>query len=134
MKADSELASAILRVAFGIMFLAHGLLKFVVFGLAGTAGFFDSVGFPGWLAYVVTPLEIVAGIMLIAGFQTCRVSLAMIPILLGALYVHIGNGWVFSSPNGGWEYPLFLLVVAVVVILQDNSTYSIINSSQKEIK
>jgi putative oxidoreductase len=134
MKVDSELSSAILRVAFGIMFLAHGLLKLVVFGLSGTAGFFDSVGFPGWLAYVVTPLEIVAGILLIIGFQARRVSLAMIPILLGALYVHIGNGWVFSSPNGGWEYPLFLLVVAVVIILQDNSSYSITNSSQKEIK
>jgi putative oxidoreductase len=41
-----------------------------------------------------------------------------VPVLAGALWAHSGNGWVFSNPNGGWEYPLFLIVTAVVVALQ----------------
>jgi putative oxidoreductase len=125
MKIDTELSACVIRVALGIMFLAHGLLKLLVFGLAGTAGFFDSVGFFGWLAYIVTPLEILAGIALIVGFQTQIVALSMIPILLGALYVHAGNGWVFSVPNGGWEYPAFLLVTTIAVVLSGGGKYSI---------
>jgi putative oxidoreductase len=39
-------------------------------------------------------------------------------VLFGALWVHSGNGWVFSAAGGGWEYPLFLIVVSVAVALQ----------------
>ena len=42
----------------------------------------------------------------------------LIPVLLGALWVHSGNGWVFSNANGGWEYPLYLVVISLVVALQ----------------
>ncbi|MCI1011346.1 DoxX family membrane protein, partial [Pseudomonas oryzihabitans] len=50
----SSYAPLLLRLALGAMFLAHGLTKLLVFTLPGTAGFFASVGFPGWLAYPVT--------------------------------------------------------------------------------
>jgi putative oxidoreductase len=114
---NNDYAALVLRLALGVMFLTHGLLKFFVFTLPGTAGFFASVGFPGWTAYVVTPVEVLAGLALIAGFQTRWVALAGVPVLLGALAVHAGNGWVFSNANGGWEYPLFLVVVAMAVAL-----------------
>ena len=118
MKPDTtDYAALTLRLALGAMFLSHGLLKFFVFTLPGTAGFFESVGFPGWTAYIVTPAEVLAGVALIAGFQTRWVALAAIPILFGSLAVHTGNGWVFSNPKGGWEYPLYLLVTAAVVAL-----------------
>lgn len=112
-----DYASLLLRLTLGGMFLAHGLLKFIVFTLPGTAGFFESVGFPGWAAYVVAPAEVLAGVALIAGFQTRLVALAGIPILLGALAVHAGNGWSFTNPKGGWEFPLYLVLTAVVVAL-----------------
>ena len=112
-----NIATLILRGSLGIMFIAHGLLKVMVFTLPGTVQFFESVGFPGWMAYVVAYSEIGGGILLIAGVYTRAVALAFIPILLGSLMVHIGNGWVFSSENGGWEYPAFLTVIAVVVAL-----------------
>ena len=112
-----DYAALLLRLALGGMFLAHGLLKFLVFTLPGTAGFFESVGFPGWTAYIVAPAEVLAGVALIAGLWTRWVALAGIPILLGSLSVHAGNGWVFSNPNGGWEYPLYLVATAVVVVL-----------------
>ena len=80
------------------------------------------VGLPGFLAYVVFAAEAVGGILLIANVATGWVSLALVPVLAGALWVHSGNGWVFSNANGGWEYPLFLIVVAVVVALQAFAT------------
>lgn len=108
---------AILRIALGVMFLAHGLLKVLVFTLPGTAGFFESVGFPGFAAYIVAPAEVLAGVALIVGFRTRLVAAATIPLLIGALSVHAGNGWVFSSANGGWEYPAYLVVAAIAQAL-----------------
>jgi putative oxidoreductase len=114
-----QAGNALLRVSLGIMFIAHGLiLKFFTFTLAGTAQFFVSIGLPGPFAYAVFLAETVGGILLLLNFRTRWVALGLIPVLLGAAWVHIGNGWVFSNPNGGWEYPLFLIVISVVVALQ----------------
>ena len=114
MNNQTETAALLLRLALGTMFVAHGLLKVMVFTLPGTAGFFEQVGFPGWFAYPVTVTEVVGGVLLIAGVAVRPVAIALLPVLLGATYVHFGAGWVFSNPNGGWEYPAFLTVAAVV--------------------
>jgi len=119
-----DIAALLTRLALGTMFVAHALLKIMVFTLPGTAQFFESVGFPGWLAYVVTFAELAGGILLIAGFCTRKVAIALIPILLGALYVHAGNGWLFTSKNGGWEYPAFLLVITIVQALLGSGRYT----------
>jgi len=115
---------ALLRIALGAMFLSHGLLKALVFTLPGTAGFFESVGFPGFLAYVVVPAEVLAGIALLVGFRTRLVAAATIPLLIGAASVHIGNGWLFSSANGGWEYPVYLVVAAVAQSLLGSGAFA----------
>ena len=114
---NTDYAALILRIGLGTMFVAHGLLKVMVFTLPGAAGFFEQVGFPGWAAYVVTYAEIGGGLLLLAGIGVRTVSLALIPVLAGALYVHFGSGWVFSNPNGGWEYPAFLIVASIVQAL-----------------
>jgi len=53
------------------------------------------------------------------------VALALIPILLGATWVHIGNGWVFSAANGGWEYPVFLIAASLVQSLLGDGKYAL---------
>jgi putative oxidoreductase len=112
-------AAALLRVSLGVMYLTHSVvLKLFTYGLAGTAGYFASIGLPGSLAYVVFAAEAVGGVLLLLNVATGWVSLALIPILGGAFWAHAGNGWVFSNAGGGWEYPLFLIVVSVVVALQ----------------
>ena len=57
------------------------------------------------------------GVALIFGFYARVVALVQILILLGALMVHLPNGWMFANANGGWEYPLFWASALVVLIL-----------------
>jgi putative oxidoreductase len=112
-------AAALLRVSLGVMYLTHSVvLKLFTYGLAGTAGYFASIGLPEGLAYVVFAAEAVGGVLLLLNIATGWVSLGLVPILGGALWAHAGNGWVFSNAGGGWEYPLFLIVVSVAVGLQ----------------
>jgi putative oxidoreductase len=120
MQIDLHRAGAtLLRVALGIMFIAHSVvLKYFTFTLAGTAQYFASIGLPAFLAYVVFALEAVGGVLLVLGIRTRWVALGLIPVLIGAAWVHLGNGWVFNAPNGGWEYPLFLIVISLVVAAQ----------------
>jgi len=122
---NAAYAALLLRLSLGVMFLSHGLLKVFVFTPAGTAGFFASLGLPGWLAYPTMGLEIAGGILLIAGLQSRLVSLALLPILIGSLWAHSGNGWLFSNPNGGWEYSLFLTVAAFTQALLGDGAYSL---------
>jgi putative oxidoreductase len=108
----------LLRVSMGVMFLAHGLLlKVMTFGPAGTAGFFQSIGYPAALAYIVIAAEIAGGIALILGVWVRLVSLLFVPILLGAVWQHAGNGWLFGAPGGGWEFPAFWTVALLVQAL-----------------
>ncbi len=105
----------LLRVSLGVMFIAHGLiLKYFTFTLAGTAQYFESIGYPGVLAYVVFAAETLGGIALVLGFQTRLVAFALIPVLIGAMLEHVGNGWLFNAQGGGWEYPLFLIAASAV--------------------
>lgn len=115
--AHTAYAALILRLALGVMLLAHGLLKVLVFTPSGTAQFFQSVGLPGWLAYVAIAMELGGGLVMLAGYRTRLVALGLVPLMLGAAGVHWGNGWVFSVPNGGWEYPAFLAIALVVQAL-----------------
>ncbi len=121
----TEYGAALLRLALGVMFIAHGLLKPVVYTMAGSVQFFEAVGFPGWLAYVVVAAELIAGMLLIVGYRTRVVAAATLPILLGAALVHLPNGWVFSAPNGGWEYPVFLAVAVIAQMLLGNGALAL---------
>ena len=114
---NSDYAAFLLRVSTGILFLAHGLMKVFVFTIPGTVGFFDSLGLPAVLAYLTILAEVGGGILLILGVATRVVSVALIPVLLGATWVHSGNGWSFSAAGGGWEYPLFWTVAQASVAL-----------------
>lgn len=121
-----DLAAFLLRVALGAMFIAHSLLlKLFIFTLPGTARFFASIGLPEWFAYVVFTLEAVGGVMLVLGVQVRWVSLVLLPILLGATWAHWGNGWMFGYKDGGWEYPLYLSLLASVQILLGEGAYAL---------
>jgi putative oxidoreductase len=105
------------------MFIAHSVaLKGFVFGLSGTAGFFESIGLPAFLAYVVSGMEVVGSIPLVC---TRDVAAALITMLVGALWVHAGNGWVFGNAGGGWEYPLRLTVLNGAQVLLSDGAFAL---------
>lgn len=118
-------AALLVRVSMGLLFLAHGLLlKVFVFTIPGTVGYFQSIGYPGFFAYLVILGEIGGGLALILGVRTRLVSLLLIPIMLGATLQHLGNGWVFSSTGGGWEFPAFWTVLLAVQALLGDGAYA----------
>jgi putative oxidoreductase len=121
----TDYAATLLRLSLGVVLIAHALLKVLVFTLAGTAGFFESVGLPGWAAYPVTAIELIGGIVMVLGYRSRIAALVSLPVLLGALWVHLGNGWLFTAKNGGWEYPAILVVLAVAVALLGDGAWAL---------
>ena len=118
-------AAALLRASLGIMWIAHALLKYFVFTIAGFAGFLTSHGMPAMLAWPVFLMELGGGTLILLGIQGRIVSLILLPILASATSVHIANGWVFTSTNGGWEYPVFLIAASIAHILLGDGALSI---------
>lgn len=123
---NADLAATILRVSMGVLFLAHAWLKLVIFTPAGTVGFFESLGFPGFLAYLVIAAELVGGVALILGVWSRWVSLALVPVLLGSIYApHGAAGFFFSNEGGGWEFPAFWAIALIVQALLGDGAYAV---------
>lgn len=121
----ADYAALLLRISLGILFLAHGLLKIFGFTIAGTSAYFESIGYPGFFAYLVILGEVGGGLLLILGVYTRWIALALIPLMIGATLEHLPNGWVFSNPNGGWEFPVFWTVTLVVQALLGDGAYAL---------
>lgn len=129
---SNDLAALLLRLTLAALFLAHAWLKIFVFTPAGTAGFFESLGLPGFVAYFTIFAEVAGALALIIGLQTRWVSLALVPILIGSIvFVHGANGWLFSAPNGGWEFPAFWAVALIVQAILGAGAYRLDFSNGK---
>jgi putative oxidoreductase len=113
------------RITLGSILLAHGALKIFVFTIPGTVGFFGSMGIPAIVAYLTIFGEVVGGAALILGIYPRLVALLSLPTLLGAAWVHSDNGWLFSNEGGGWEFPVLLTVLAIVVVIQGAGSFAI---------
>lgn len=113
------------RAALGLMFISHALLKYVVFTMPGFAAFLEQTGYPSALAWPIVLAEFFGGIAILIGFYGRWVSLLLLPVLLGALLVHAPNGWLFTAPNGGWEYPAFLVVAALAHVLAGDGAFAV---------
>ena len=123
---STDLAATLLRVVNGGLFLFHGLVKVFVFTIPGTVGYFESIGLPGFLAYLTIAAELLGGLVLIAGFKTRLVAAALVPVLLGAAFFGHGSaGFFFSNAGGGWEYPVFWAIVMVVQSLLGSGAYAL---------
>jgi putative oxidoreductase len=114
----------LLRVALGAMFVAHALLKYFVFTMPGFEGFLGKIGLPAVLAWPIFLAELLGGLAIIAGFYGRFVWAALLPVLLGALFVHVPNGWLFTASGGGWEYPAFLAVAALAHVLIGDGAFA----------
>ena len=111
-------AALLLRLSMGVLFLMHAGLKLFVFTPAGTEKFFASLGLPGWFGLLVMALEAIGGIALILGVMIRPFAILLAGDLLGAIaLVHIHNGFFFTNPGGGWEYPAFWAVALLALAL-----------------
>jgi putative oxidoreductase len=118
-------AATLLRISLGIMWITHAGLKLFVFTIPGFQGFLASHGMPEFVAWPVVLLELAGGVLILLGIGGRFASLLLLPILLGATMAHSGNGWVFSNPNGGWEYPVFLMTMSIVHGLLGDGAWSL---------
>ena len=125
LETNTNYGAMITRLSLGGVLLSHGLLKVIVFTVPGTVAYFESLGLPATAAYLTIFAEIVGGAAILLGLYTRFASLLSIPLLLGALWAHSGNGWVFSAEGGGWEFPLLLVVLAAAVAIQGGGPFAL---------
>ena len=109
----------LLRVALGATLAAHGSQKlfgaFGGHGIAGTGGFFESIGFkPGRpLALLAGLAEVIGGVALALGLLTPIAAAVLLSTMLVAVTVHADKG--FFAQGGGYEYPLMLGVSVITL-------------------
>ena len=126
---STQLGITVLRMSLGVMWIAHSLLKLVVFTLPGTAQYFASIGFPSFLAYPVFAAELLGGLALLLGLYARQTALALVPVMVVAAWVHAPNGWVHTSTGGGWEYPVFLIAASIALWLLGDGAAAIKRSA-----
>lgn len=126
----AALGAGLLRLSLGVMWLAHALLKLFVFTLPGTAAFFESIGFAGWMAYPVFFAELAGGFALTLGVYGRQAALLLVPVMAVAAWVHLPNGWVHTSAGGGWEYPVFLIFASISVWLIGDGAFALRRSNR----
>jgi len=122
---STSYGALVTRLSFGTILVAHGLLKLLVFTMAGTVAYFESLGLPALIAYLTVFGEIAGGTAILLGLYTRLAALLSLPILFGALWAHSANAWVFSSEGGGWEFPLLLVALAIAVAFQGNGAFAL---------
>jgi putative oxidoreductase len=122
-------AALLLRVCLAAVFIAHAMLKVRVFTIPGTVKYFESLGLPGWFAYVTIAAELGGAACLLLGVWPRIVALVLVPLMLGTIVkVHGKNGWLFSNKDGGWEYPAFWAAALVVLFLLGDGAGAILRS------
>lgn len=118
------------RVVFGTLMAAHGAQKlfgwFGGYGIAGTGGFFESLGFrPGrFFAAAAGTAEFVGGVLVAAGLLgPLGPALIVSTMIVAIATVHWANG-VFAQ-NNGFELPLIYAVIAAALALTGYGAYSL---------
>lgn len=115
----------LLRVVLGAQFIAHGLMKVLVLTIPGTVRLFVAIGYPEFVAYLVIVAELGGGLALILGVLTRWMALALAVEMIGAVVYHWHNGWLFTEPGGGWEYPAVWTAALVALFLLGDGPFAL---------
>ena len=128
----SDYGLLVLRVVIGVIFIAHGYLKFFKMGMGGTIGFMTQIGVPAptLIAWFVTFAELIGGIALILGIFTLPFGLALAVDVGGAIwYAKRGGGLL--APKG-FELELTLLAAALAIALAGPGALSLRNALRRK--
>jgi putative oxidoreductase len=120
----------LVRVVFGLVMAAHGAQKvfgwFGGYGLAGTGGFFEQLGFkPGkTFAALAGSTEIASGLLVATGLLGPIGPALMLSVMVVAIAtVHLANG--LFAQNNGIEVPLLYSTAAAAIALTGYGAYSL---------
>ena len=125
-KKYGDLASLIMRVVLGVIFVWHGYDKIFVKGLPAITGFLGTLSFPlpAVFAYILSYGELLAGLLLIIGlFTHWAAKFVAIVALVAFFTVHLKNG--FSVGNGGYEYVILIFAAAISILANNARKYSV---------
>lgn len=119
MKSNTDIALLLIRVALALVFIVHGWAK--IADMAGTVGFFGSIGLPAFLAYVVAAIEFLGGIAMLLGVFTGWAGILLALVMAGAIAtVKLKAGFL-----GGYEFDLTLFLAAIAVSLAGPGAYTV---------
>lgn len=127
---QQEIALTIVRLALGSIFFAHGAQKVLGwFGGPGLKGFINwtsSLGVPTFLGYLAAFAEFIGGILLLSGIASEIGALMAVGVMIGAVFVvHWPHG--YFAQNGGFEYPLNLIIFSLAIIIGGPGVYALWN-------
>lgn len=123
----NDAGQVFLRIILGLTFFIHGVSKFQA-GIGNTAGFFDSLGIPGFMAYIVAAIELIGGLAVILGFGTRIVSVLFAVILVGAIFMaKLPAGFLGNGQVAGYELDLALLAMSVYLACANTTVLSLDN-------
>jgi putative oxidoreductase len=126
---------AIIRFCAGAILIYHGYGKLFGGNIAGVADHVVTpLGLPmpmAW-AYFLAILEFFGGAALALGFLTRPIALMLTIEFIVITFWHAGNGYSFSSPKGGYEFPLLLTLVYAAIFFRGAGRCSIDRMIGKE--
>lgn len=122
----ADIGKLILRLTLGVLLLLHGIGK-IRSGVSGISGMLAGMGLPAELAYGVYLGEILAPLLVIAGFYA-RIGALIIAVnmVFAIALVHMKDLFILGE-GGGWRLELqaFFLLTAVVVALIGPGRYAV---------
>jgi len=134
LRTDNDVAALLMRLALGVVFVAHGGQKVLGwwggYGASATIQGFAKMGMPPVLTILVMTAELGGGLLLIVGFLTRLAALGIGCVMLGAIVlVHSKVGffmnWGGSQKGEGFEYHLLALGLAIALLIKGGGAMSV---------
>ena len=86
----------VLRIGVGAIFIFSGYMK--ASDMAGTVGFFATVGFSAFWAYLVTAVELLGGLGVLLGVRTRFFAMFLTVVMIVAIYLLRTNMTMVMTP------------------------------------
>jgi putative oxidoreductase len=127
LESRSAWGTTLLRVAVGVVFIAHGAQKLFVMTPAGLGGFFTQLGIPLPLAtaWFIIAVELVGGIAMVAGLGT-RVVAALFAAIMAVAFATVHGPQGFFLPNG-YEFVMVLFAASSTLVVQGAGAFALDN-------
>ena len=116
---NPSLGLLLIRIGLATIFIYHGVSKFADMGM--TIGFFAKLGFPAFLAYFVSTVETLGGVVLLLGLFTDIAGIAL-AIDMAVVLIHVPGRGGFL---GGHELEFSLLIAALGIALEGPGKYAL---------